>query len=64
MDYWIKKRRKEWFLDATEKKKEEKEKRGGKQKGEAEAAVGLMADYKDVNVAISESWMWLSEKYC
>lgn len=33
-----------------------------KQKGEA--AVGLMADYKDVNVAISESWMWLSEKYC
>lgn len=34
-------------------KKEEKEKRGGKQKGEAEAAVGLMADYKNVNVAIS-----------
>lgn len=34
-----------------------KRKRGGKQKGEAEAAVGLMADYKNVNVAISESWM-------
>lgn len=45
------------------KKIEGREKRGGgKQKGEA--AVGLMADYKDVNVAISESWMWLSEKYC
>lgn len=44
-------------MDATEKEKEEREKRGGKQKGEAEAAVGLMADYKDVNVAISESWM-------
>lgn len=38
-------------------KKEEREKRGGKQKGEAEAAVGLMSDYKDINVAISESWM-------
>lgn len=32
--------------------------------GELETAVGLMADYEDVNAAISESRMWLTEKYC